>query len=97
MFSSAPVAFLCTLMSLDFANLVRGPSAPDLAIFALLSSCVAKFVMQPTALHWTSTFVDIIWCISGDNPPSSTICTLFSATLHQHSLPSTKDPRTVDC
>ncbi len=51
MFNNAPVAFRCTLMSLDFANLVNGTNAPDLAIFALLSSCVAKFVMQPTALH----------------------------------------------
>ena len=51
MFNSAPVAFLCTLMSFDFASLVKGPSAPDLAILALLSSCVARFVMQPTALH----------------------------------------------
>jgi hypothetical protein len=47
-------------MSFDFANLVNGPNAPDRAIFALLSSWVAKFVMQPTALHWTSTFGDII-------------------------------------
>ena len=60
MFNNAPVAFLWTLISLDFANRVSGPRAPDLAIFALLSSCVAKFVMQPTALHCTSTFGDII-------------------------------------
>lgn len=51
MFSSAPVAFLCTLMSLDLARRVRGPRAPDRAIFALLASCVARLVMQPTALH----------------------------------------------
>lgn len=38
MLSRAPVAFLCTLISFDFASLVNGPSAPDLAIFALLSS-----------------------------------------------------------
>ena len=60
MFKSAPVAFLCTLMSFDFASRVSGVSAPDRAILALLSSCVARFVMQPTALHWTSTFGDII-------------------------------------
>lgn len=79
MFSSAPVALRCTLMSFDFANLVRGPSAPDLAIFALLSSCVARLVMHPTALHCTSTFGDIIWRIKGCRPPSWTMETLFSA------------------
>lgn len=36
--SSAPVAFRCTRMSLDRASRVRGTSAPDLAIFVLLSS-----------------------------------------------------------
>ena len=79
MFSKAPVAFLCTRISFDFANRVKGPNAPDLAIFALLSSCVARFVMQPTALHCTSTFGDIIWRIRGVRPPSCTISTLFSA------------------
>ena len=67
-------------MSFDFASLVSGPSAPDLAILALLSSCVARFVMQPTALHWTSTLVDIICRIKGERPPSRTMATLFSAT-----------------
>lgn len=81
MLSRAPVAFLCTLISLDFARRVSGPSAPDLAIFALLSSCVAKFVMQPTALHCTSTFGDIICLINGVKPPSSTIATLFSSEI----------------
>ena len=38
MLSNAPVAFLWTRMSLDFASLVNGPNAPDLAILALLSS-----------------------------------------------------------
>ena len=38
MFRSAPVAFLWTLISFDFASLVNGPKAPDLAILALLSS-----------------------------------------------------------
>ena len=66
-------------MSLDFASLVSGPSAPDLAILALFSSWVAKFVMQPTALHCTSTFGDIICLMRGERPPSSTIETLFSA------------------
>lgn len=51
MFKRAPVAFRCTLISLDFANLVKGPKAPDLAILALLSSCVARLVIHPTALH----------------------------------------------
>lgn len=51
MLSKAPVAFRWTLMSLDFANRVSGPKAPDLAILALFSSCVAKLVMHPTALH----------------------------------------------
>jgi hypothetical protein len=54
------VAFLCTRISLDFAKRVSGPRAPDFAIFALFSSCVARFVMHPTALHWTSTFGDSI-------------------------------------
>ena len=84
MFKSAPVALRCTLMSLDLASLVSGPNAPDRAIFALLSSCVAKFVMQPTALHCTSTLGDIIWRIRGGRPPSRTIETLFSAAQHQH-------------
>lgn len=79
MLSKAPVAFLCTRISFDLASLVRGLKAPDLAILALLSSCVAKFVMQPTALHCTSTFEDNICRINGVSPPSCTIETLFSA------------------
>lgn len=79
MFNKAPVAFRCTLISFDFASLVRGPSAPDLAILALFSSWVARFVMQPTALHCTSTFGDIICRMRGERPPSNTIETLFSA------------------
>lgn len=75
------MAFLWTLMSFDFASRVSGPSAPDLAILALLSSCVAKLVMHPTALHWTSTFGDIICRIRGGRPPSCTIKTLFSASF----------------
>jgi len=82
MFRRAPVAFLWTLMSFDFAKRVRGPNAPDLAIIALLSSCVARFVMQPTALHCTSTFGDIICRMRGVRPPSNTIATLFSAKLY---------------
>jgi len=38
MFSSAPVAFLCTRMSFERAKRVRGTKAPDLAILDLLSS-----------------------------------------------------------
>jgi hypothetical protein len=83
MFSSAPVAFRCTLMSFDLASFVRGASAPDRAILALFSSCVARFVMQPTALHWTSTFGEFICLIRGPSPPSSTILTLFSAAATQ--------------
>jgi len=83
MLSNAPVAFLCTLMSLDLASLVSGPRAPDLAILALFSSCVARLVMQPTALHCTSTLGDIIWRIRGGRPLSRTIETLFSARGHQ--------------
>lgn len=37
-FNNAPVAFLCTRMSLERARRVRGTKAPDLAIFDLLSS-----------------------------------------------------------
>lgn len=82
MFRRAPVAFRCTRISLDFASLVKGPSAPDRAILALFSSCVARFVMHPTALHCTSTLGDSIWRMSGVRPPSCTIKTLFSAITH---------------
>ena len=79
MLSKAPVALRCTRMSLDFASRINGPKAPDLAILALLSSCVARFVMQPTALHCTSTFGEIICRIRGARPPRRTMETLFSA------------------
>lgn len=79
MFRSAPVALRCTLMSLDLASRVKGPKAPERAILALFSSCVARFVMQPTALHWTSTLVESICLIRGWRPPICTIKTLFSA------------------
>jgi hypothetical protein len=79
MLRRAPVAFLCTRMSLDLANLVRGPRAPERAIFALFSSWVARLVMHPTALHWTSTFVESICRIRGWSPPIWTMRTLFSA------------------
>lgn len=79
MFNRAPVAFLWTRMSLDLARRVNGPNAPDLAILALLSSCVARLVIHPTALHCTSTFGDIICRMRGVSPPRRTIATLFSA------------------
>lgn len=41
--------------------------------------CVARLVMQPTALHWTSTLGLSIWRMSGSRPPSLTIKSLFSA------------------
>lgn len=88
MFSKAPVAFLCTRISFDLASFVRGPSAPDLAIFALLSSCVARLVMHPTALHCTSTFAEFICLMRGARPPSSTILTLFSAGHRQQGSPT---------
>lgn len=72
-FNKAPVAFLCTLWSFDFAKSTKSLSASDLAIFVLFSSTkalldllciihklyiyiyvlpwVARFVIQPTALH----------------------------------------------
>ena len=84
MFNRAPVAFLCTLMSLDLASFVSGVRAPDLAILALLSSCVARLVMQPTALHCTSTLPEFICLIRGVKPPSLTISTLLSAAKYQH-------------
>jgi hypothetical protein len=77
--SRAPVAFLCTRMSFDFASRVRGCRAPERAIFALLSSWVARFVIHPTALHCTSTLGEFICLISGTRPPSVTMATLFSA------------------
>lgn len=76
------MAFLCTRISLDLAKRVSGPSAPDRAILALFSSCVARFVMHPTALHWTSTLGESIWRMRGVKPPSWTIKTLFSAKQH---------------
>ena len=83
MFKSAPVALRCTRMSFDLASLVSGPNAPDFAIFALLSSCVARFVMHPTALHCTSTFGEFICLMRGLSPPSATMFTLFSAAHNQ--------------
>lgn len=83
MLSNAPVAFLCTRMSFDFASLVSGVRAPDRAILDLLSSWVAKFVMHPTALHWTSTLGEFICLINGTSPPSATMATLFSAACCQ--------------
>jgi len=79
MLRRAPVAFLCTRMSLDLASRVSGCSAPERAIFALLSSCVARLVIHPTALHCTSTLGEFICLISGASPPSVTMATLFSA------------------
>jgi hypothetical protein len=73
------VAFLCTRMSFDLASRVRGCSAPERAIFALLSSWVARFVIHPTALHCTSTLGEFICLIRGARPPSVTMATLFSA------------------
>lgn len=45
----------------------------------IIVPCVARFVMQPTALHWTSTFGLPIWRMSCSRPPSLTIKSLFSA------------------
>lgn len=83
MLSNAPVAFRCTRISLDFASLVKGCRAPDRAILDLLSSCVARFVMHPTALHCTSTLGEFICLMRGANPPSATMATLFSAEFRQ--------------
>ena len=85
-FSSAPVAFLCTRISFDFASLVNGSNAPDLAILALLSSCVARLVIHPTALHCTSTFGEFICLMRGLRPPNATMATLFSAARSQQSF-----------
>jgi len=89
MFNSAPVALRWTRMSLDRARRVRGTRAPDLAILVLLSSCVARLVMQPTALHCTSTLGESICRINGSRPPRLTIRTLFSALTAR--LPSAAD------
>lgn len=43
--------------------------------------CVARLVMHPTALHWTSTLGLPIWRINWSRPPSLTIKSLFSAAL----------------
>ena len=40
---------------------------------------VARFVTQPTALHWTSTFGLSICLIRGSRPPSLTMRSLLSA------------------
>jgi hypothetical protein len=79
MFSRAPVAFRCTRMSFDFARRVRGVRAPERAILALLSSWVARLVIHPTALHWTSTLGEFICLMRGARPPRATMATLFSA------------------
>lgn len=79
MLSRAPVALRCTRISFDFARRISGPKAPERAILALFSSWVARLVMHPTALHWTSTFGDIICRIRGASPPRATIDTLLSA------------------
>ena len=68
-------------LAVQFIYTAKRPQ--DLAILALLSSWVAKFVMQPTALHCTSTFGDIIWRMRGVRPPNNTITTLFSAVIRQ--------------
>ena len=83
MLSRAPVAFLWTRMSFDFARRVRGCRAPDRAILALLSSWVARLVMHPTALHCTSTLGEFICLIRGARPPRATMATLFSAVWGQ--------------
>ena len=86
MLSRAPVAFLWTRMSFDLASLVRGCRAPDRAILDLLSSCVARLVMHPTALHCTSTLGEFICLINGARPPRATMATLFSAGHGQRTL-----------
>lgn len=45
--------------------------------------CVARLVMQPTALHWTSTFGESICRMRGSRPPSRTMSVLFSADGHK--------------
>jgi hypothetical protein len=49
----------------------------------LLSSWVARLVIQPTALHCTSTLGEFICLMSGARPPSVTMATLFSAVRSQ--------------
>ena len=50
--------------------------------------CVARFVTQPTALHWTSTLGLSIWRMRGSRPPSLTIRSLLSAEGIDQGLPS---------
>jgi hypothetical protein len=61
---------------------------------------VARLVMQPTALHCTSTLGESICRMSGSSPPSLTIVTLFSAVERGDQLTKTihkaKRERTVD-
>ena len=87
MFSNAPVAFLCTRMSLDLARRVSGCRAPERAILALLSSCVARFVMHPTALHCTSTLGEFICLMRGARPPSATMEMVSGDVLFTARLP----------
>lgn len=49
MLSRAPVAFLCTRMSFDFASRVSGTRAPDLAILFLFSSVKTMGDESPAA------------------------------------------------
>ena len=53
-FSNAPAAFLCTLESATLVSLSRGGMAPCRAISLLLDSVVARVVIHPHELHWTS-------------------------------------------
>lgn len=71
-----------------FARFVKGMSAPERAMVDLFCSCVARFVIQPTALHWTSTLNEDMCFIKGVSPPRSTMSFLFA-------LLTAKFPRAV--
>lgn len=96
MFSKAPVALRWTRMSFDLASFVNGGSAPERAILALLSSWVARFVMQPTALHCTSTLLEFIWRIKGVRPPNWTMRTLLCAMAVRRMLQEATGGLTID-
>jgi len=87
MLRRAPVALRWTRSPFDPASRVKGLNALDWATLSLFLStlamprdkipCVARFVMQPTALHCTSACGLIISRMRGSKPPNCTILTLF--------------------
>lgn len=75
-------AIFALFSSSDMALMLKNYDPNANNCFDKLNSvpCVARLVMQPTALHWTSTFGLPIWRMRGSKPPNFTISNLLSAT-----------------